>query len=92
MPQSTIPLALTPDSSQIHGHGYENGTLALEFKSNASKVTYHYPNFSPEKYEELKAAPSIGSFFYKNIKNQYPDGSFERMYKPQEADSEGGEA
>ncbi len=89
---STIPMTLA-DSSQLHAHGYENGTLALEFKSNHQKVTYHYKNFSPDQYAAFLAAESQGSHFYKHIKPAYPDDTtFERHYKDQSANSEGGEA
>ena len=96
MPASLIPLTLTPDSSQLHGYGYDSNsqTLALEFNSNWERVTYHYPAFPPEKFAEFAGAESKGSFFYKHIKKQYrEDGSFERWFKEEpQVDSEGGEA
>lgn len=93
MPNSNIVLTLTPESSQIHGYGWENGTLALEFKSNHEKVRYHYP-FTPEQFAAFEAAESKGKHFYAHIKKQYADeGSFERLYKDAApADSAGGEA
>jgi hypothetical protein len=84
MPQSTIlPLTLTPDSSQLHGYAYDAGTqtLALEFNSNHAQKTYHYPGFTPEQFEAFKNAESQGSYFYANIKKQWPDGKFVTMYK-----------
>lgn len=90
--QSTIPLKLTPESSQIRGYGYDEATktLAIEFNSNHTKLTYHYP-VAPAKFAELDAAESKGSWFYANKKHL---AEFERMDKPQEqaAASEGGEA
>ncbi len=82
MPASTIALTLTPTSSQLYGHGYDAGTqtLALEFNSNHALKTYHYPGFTPEMYEDMKKAESIGSFFYKHIKAQW-DGKFQILYK-----------
>lgn len=86
MPQSTIPLILTHDSSQLHGYGYDaaSQTLAIEFKSNHQKLTYHYPNFSAESWAAFQAAESKGSFFYKHIKPAYPEG-FVRMFKDEPA-------
>jgi len=84
MPASTIPLTLTPESSQLHGYGYDpkTQTLALEFNSNHATKTYHYPGFTPEQFEALKnaAAESIGSHFYKHIKKQW-EGKFQILYK-----------
>lgn len=82
MTASTIPLTLTPESSQLHGYGYDPKiqTLALEFKSNQRTQTYHYPGFTPEQFEAFKNAESQGSFFYKNIKKQW-DGKFQTLYK-----------
>lgn len=82
MPASTIALTLTPSSSQVYGYGYDpkTQTLALEFNSNHTTKTYHYPGFKPEMYEAMKNAESIGSFFGKNIKNQW-DGKFQILYK-----------
>lgn len=94
MPTSNIVLTLTPESSQIHGYGWENGTLALEFKSNHEKVRYHYP-FTAEQFAAFDAAESKGKHFYAHIKKQYAEeGSFERLYKAAvpPADSKGGEA
>ncbi len=82
MAASTIALTLTPDSSQLHGYGYDpkTQTLALEFNSNHNTQTYHYPGFTPEQFEAFKNAESQGSYFYKNIKKQW-DGKFVTMYK-----------
>lgn len=82
MAASNIPLTLTPESSQLHGYGYDpkTQTLALEFKSNQRTQTYHYPGFTPEQFEAFKNAESQGSHFYKHIKKQW-DGKFQTLYK-----------
>lgn len=69
----TIPL--TPvTSSQISaiGHDHETSTLAIQFKSGG---LYHYANVTHEEYIAFASAESVGSFFYRNIKNnpqKYP--------------------
>lgn len=91
MPRSTIPMTLTPDSHQIHGYGYDAATqtMVLTFKSSADTKDYEYPNTPPEKFAELAAAESKGSWWYKN-KPQFPTYVIKTEDAP--ADSEGGEA
>lgn len=58
------------NSSQIAKIGYDEptNTLAIEFKNNGTdkdgnprpNSTYHYGNVTPEAYENLMAAESIG--------------------------------
>lgn len=88
MPKSTIPLTLTPQSSQLFGHGYDplTQTMALEFNSNHDRLTYHYPNITPEVYTALAGAESVGSAFYK-LKSQL--GDFVRIDKTEPEDGEG---
>lgn len=54
-------------SSQIAavGHDAEKNLLTVEFHNGA---TWTYNNVSKELYEEMLAAPSVGSFFSKKIK------------------------
>lgn len=80
MNASMIPLILTPDSSQLHGYGYdaESQALAVEYRSNHDKVTYHYKGVSPEVAASLHEATSKGSFIYKAIKPNY---GFDRIEK-----------
>lgn len=58
-------------SSQVKAFGYdpETRTLAVQFISNDS--TYHYNDVAPEVFAAMKAAPSVGAFFGKAIRNQY---------------------
>lgn len=84
--KSIIPLTLTPQSSQIHGHGYDplTQTMALEFNSNHQRLTYHYKGITPEKYAQLAGAESVGSAFYK-MKGELTD--FTRIEKTEEPES-----
>lgn len=85
MPRSTIPLTLTPNSHQIHGIGYDAATrtIAIEFKSNHDRVTYHYPNESLERFQALEAAESKGRHVDKVIKPAH-ETDFIRMEKTDE--------
>jgi hypothetical protein len=67
-------------SSQIAAIGYdpESQILAVQFiETGAEGRVYHYHGFPPEKFAELEAAESKGSFFYKHIKNRYDFDRFE---------------
>jgi len=72
--QATLVIELeVVESSKIHaiGHDPETKTLAIQFKNfktGQAGSTYHYANFSEEKFAEFKASESIGSYFGKNIK------------------------
>lgn len=59
------------NSSQINAIGYAAATktMRIEFKSGS---LYEYANITPELFEQFAKAPSVGSFFYKNIK-PFPD-------------------
>lgn len=68
----TKPIALTPcTSSRLAAHGYdpETKTLAIQFKGKGDSPgpCYHYTNFEPETYAELKEAESVGGFFGSRI-------------------------
>jgi hypothetical protein len=51
------------------GYDAENGLLEIEFRSGS---VYQDNGVPQETYAGLVAAPSIGSFFHKNIKDRYP--------------------
>ncbi len=67
-------IPLTPvESSQIHsiGHDASTDTLAIRFKDKATgepRALYYYANVDAARFKEFSEAPSIGSYFYKNIK------------------------
>jgi hypothetical protein len=55
------------DSSQIAEIGYDatTQTLAVRFKSGG---LYHYSGVEKELYDDMRAAKSLGAFFFKSIK------------------------
>ena len=69
MPKSTIPITLTPQSSQVIGYGYDAATkrLAVKFKSNGARMTYEYTGVEPEFVADLDAAESKGAFVTKHL-------------------------
>lgn len=62
------------ESSQIHGYEYhaESRKLYVQFKSNGARVTYAYPDISPELAAEADAAESKGKFFGKSFTGAHP--------------------
>jgi hypothetical protein len=67
-----------PDSHKIHAYEHgSDGRLYVQFKSNANKVTYAYPDFPPERVLILDAAESKGKFFGKDFVAEFP--TFERL-------------
>lgn len=57
-------------SSNIKSIGYDGTTLEVEFKNGA---IWQYKDVPREKYDELMSAPSIGSYFAKNIKGKFEE-------------------
>jgi len=55
-------------SSQVESVGFENGTLAVKFKSGG---TYHYAGVPQHQYDSMMKSPSIGSYLHKNIKGRF---------------------
>jgi hypothetical protein len=60
-----IKLEPITTSSQIIGLGYQNEVIAVQFTNGD---TWEYSGASPELYENLKNASSIGKFFIANVK------------------------
>ncbi|MET3870691.1 KTSC domain-containing protein [Puniceicoccus vermicola] len=60
----------TPESSNLERFGYEASTMSLrvEFKSGG---TYDYYDVPEQVFENMKAAPSKGSFLAQHIKGVY---------------------
>lgn len=50
------------------GYIYEEKKLIVKFKTGG---IYEYQNVDSNIYESLISAPSVGSYFHKNIKNKY---------------------
>lgn len=51
------------------GHDPVRQVLAVKFKSGK---THEYGGFTPAKFSEMQAAPSVGSYFAKNVKDKHP--------------------
>lgn len=60
-------------SSLLKSVGYDaaTGTLEVEFSNGPSRV-YQYADVAPEKFAEMMAAKSVGSFFLKAVKPHHP--------------------
>lgn len=54
------------ESSNIASVGHEDNTLEVEFNNGS---VYQYTPVTKEAYKEMMNAESIGSWFYKNIRN-----------------------
>jgi hypothetical protein len=59
--ESTILMAVAYDSS--------SRVLHLQFRNRA---IYHYFGVPPATYQDLMAAPSMGSYFNRNIRGRFP--------------------
>lgn len=55
-------------SSNIRAIGYDTGTLEVEFKDGS---VYQYADVPQKVHDALLKAPSIGTYFAKNIKGSY---------------------
>ena len=58
-------------SSLLQSVGYDSATKILEVQFTRGSI-YQYSNVEPEKAAEMLAAKSIGSFFLKEIKPNFP--------------------
>lgn len=67
------------ESSQIKSVGYDPATQTLELEFVQGGSVYRYSNFTPEDYDKLMAADSIGSHFFKNIKQRSDKHPYRRM-------------
>lgn len=70
------------ESSQISAIGYSaaNKTLVVEFKGGAK---YQYSNVEQKTFEAMMAADSVGSFFYRNIKENKDKHPFSKIVDKQ---------
>lgn len=67
-------MELTPvQSSNVAAVGYDatKQVLYIQFKNNA-KIYEHY-GVPAETFAEMQTAASVGSFYARNIKGQYPN-------------------
>lgn len=58
-------------SSNIHSVGYEAESQTLEVEFHHGGI-YRYANVPENVYQGLMQAGSIGSYFNRNIRDQYP--------------------
>jgi hypothetical protein len=63
-----IPMTATPESKQIHSHGYslDHKTIRVQFKWGNSIYDYHH--CQPEKAAAFASCESKGSFMAKELK------------------------
>ncbi len=66
-----IPDMQSVSSSNISAVGYdsENQTVYVQFLNGS---TYAYKGVPEHEYENLRTAPSVGSYLNRNYKNIYP--------------------
>lgn len=57
------------DSSAIAEIGYEDGTLAIRFRSR--RELYSFPNVPEQIFKDFLQAPSKGKFYNENIRDIY---------------------
>ena len=58
-------------SSNVDSIGYDEATQILRVKFLKGGL-YDYKNVLPMEFEQLKNAPSVGSYLARNIKGNYP--------------------
>lgn len=66
-----VNMQLTPvDSSHLSGMGYDPETqlLRVQFKDGS---TYEYDGVDQQTYDGFKIAPSVGKYFFQNIKSVF---------------------
>jgi len=71
----SIPEMQSVSSSNIAAVGYdaENESVYVQFLDGS---TYAYKGVTEHEFENLRTAPSVGSYLNRNYKNVYP---YERM-------------
>lgn len=76
-----IALTLTPDSSQLHGYGYDAATqiLVVEFATSHENATYFYLDVPPAIASGLDAAKSKGVYVNRTVR---PHFNCSRQDKP----------
>lgn len=58
-------------SSNVESIGYDEGTQILRVKFLTGAI-YEYKNVPLIEFEQLKNAPSVGSYLNRNIARNYP--------------------
>lgn len=90
-----VTIELIPvESSNIKAIGYDvdSKTLRVEFapRKDGTVARYDYAEVPVELFEGMKAAPSVGSFFARNVKQLY-DVKAKEEVKPEAAQAAGAE-
>jgi len=58
-------------SSNVDSIGYDPDTQTLRVRFNNGSV-YDYMNVPAMEFEQLRSAPSVGSYLNRNVKGNYP--------------------
>ena len=58
-------------SSNVDSIGYDEATQVLRIRFIKGGL-YEYKNVPPMEFEQLRNAPSVGSYLSRNIKGNYP--------------------
>jgi hypothetical protein len=66
-----IEMIPTIGSSNVESIGYDEATQILRVRFLKGGF-YEYKNVPPMEYEQLRNAPSVGSYIAKNVKGKYP--------------------
>jgi hypothetical protein len=67
----TIPEMIPVSSSNVESVGYEDATETVYVRFLNGSL-YIYKGVSRFEFENLRDAPSIGSYLHRNYKNVYP--------------------
>lgn len=64
-----------PKSSNIAAFGYHHARsiLIVDFKDKTGNYTetFEYNDVSPEVFDAMKSAPSVGKYFYANVRGVF---------------------
>ena len=67
-----VEMIATPDSSCFSEVGYSEAFETLVVTFRGSGKTYCYTSFTPADWTAFRAADSLGSYYNKNIKGNFP--------------------
>jgi hypothetical protein len=68
MSKQSSPAWVPVESSAIAALAYDAGTRTLSVRMTRTDSVYEYLDVSPEQFEELRTAGSIGQYFNQTIK------------------------
>lgn len=67
----SLPEMLPVSSSNIDSIGYDDENLEVYVRFHNNSI-YVYKGVSKQEFENLRGAPSLGSYLHRNFKNVYP--------------------